>query len=66
LLSKPPKFIVDENGRKVSVIVDIETFEQLMSELEDFYDNLLIDQSIGEETVPLEQFIAEEDQRRGL
>ena len=53
-LRRKPRFIVDEKGKKVEAILDIETYRELMRRLEDFNDNLLIDETIGEDTVPWE------------
>lgn len=33
----PTQFIIDETGKKTGVILDIETFQKLIDELEDFY-----------------------------
>ena len=33
----PIQFVVDKTGKKTAVILDIETFQHLMDELEDFY-----------------------------
>lgn len=33
----PTHFIVDKTGKKTAVILDIETFQHLIDELEDFY-----------------------------
>jgi|GEM_PF-1876273 len=65
-LRRPPRYIVDENGRKVEAVIDIESFQELMRRLEDFNDNRLIDETLGEETVPLEDVLREEDTLRGM
>ena len=33
-----PQFIVDENGNKTAVILDLKFFNKLLEELEDLYD----------------------------
>ncbi len=33
----PAQFIVDQNGKKTAVVLDIKTFESLVDQLEDFY-----------------------------
>ncbi len=32
-----PQYIIDKTGKKTGVILDIQTFEKLLSELEDIY-----------------------------
>jgi hypothetical protein len=54
-LRRKPRFIVDEKGKKVEAILDIDSYRELMRKLEDYNDNLLIDETIGEETVPWEE-----------
>ena len=50
-LRRRPRFIMDEKGNKVEAILDIGTYQELMRKLEDFNDNLLIDETLSEETV---------------
>ena len=64
-LRRRPRFIVDEQGNKVEAILDIETYRELMRKLEDFNDNLLIEETLGEKTIPLEDVLREEDRLRG-
>ncbi|MFH1644236.1 MAG: hypothetical protein ABIA74_03610 [bacterium] len=33
-----PQYIVDSNGKKTSVVLDLKTFASLVEELEDLYD----------------------------
>ena len=61
-----PRFIVDENGNQTDVILDIETYRNLSRIIEDMIDNRLIDETLGEETFPLDKVLREEDLRRGL
>ena len=35
-----PRYIVDENGKKTEVVLDISTFEQILENLEDLYFGL--------------------------
>jgi PHD/YefM family antitoxin component YafN of YafNO toxin-antitoxin module len=39
-----PKFVYDENGKKVGVVLDPKEFEKLVNELEDYQDYELIQQ----------------------
>ena len=50
-----PKFIVNEKGKKISVVLDIKTYNQLIEELEDIIDNRLMDEVENEPTVPWEE-----------
>lgn len=59
------RYVVDENGKRVSVILDVEEYERLIEALEDLEDVRLYDeakaaQERGEyEVVPLEQAMRE-------
>ncbi len=59
------RYIVDENGKRVSVVLPIEEYERLIEALEDLEDIRLYDeakaaQERGEsEVVPLEQAMQE-------
>ena len=33
----PAQFIIDQNGKKTAVLLDIKVFESLVEQLEDFY-----------------------------
>ncbi|NQS97950.1 MAG: hypothetical protein HQ591_05810 [candidate division Zixibacteria bacterium] len=66
LFQHPPQYIVDSKGKKVGVILDMDTFREMMEALEDLYDNRLMDEVEDEETMPLEYVLRDEDERRGL
>jgi len=34
-MPKTPKFLTDEHGKKISVVLDIEEYEKMLEELED-------------------------------
>ena len=59
----PPKerFIVDENGQRVSVLLDIKDYRQLLEDLEEFEAIRAYDaaKASGDEAVPLEQALVE-------
>ena len=59
-----PKFITNEKGRRTAVILDIESYKRLMRIQEDREDNRLINETLGKETFPLEDVIAELDLER--
>ena len=59
------RYIVDENGKRVSVILPVEEYERLMEELEELEDIRLYDEAKaeiereGSEVIPLEQAMRE-------
>lgn len=61
-----PRYLVDENGRRVSVILDIKEYEKLLADLEELQDIRAYDEAMasGEVAIPLEQAL-EEIERSG-
>jgi hypothetical protein len=60
-------FIVDENGSRVGVVLDIADYRKLLEDLEELdairaYDGA---RAAGDEAIPFEEAIAEIEQRRG-
>lgn len=60
------RYVIDENGEKVSVILDIDDFNRIREELEELdamkaYDRA---KASGEEEIPFEQAIAEIEKKR--
>ena len=55
------RFIVDENGQCIGVLLDIEDYRQLLEDLEDLEAIRAYDaaKASGDEAVPLEQAFAE-------
>ncbi|MDR3646537.1 MAG: hypothetical protein P4L22_03275 [Candidatus Babeliales bacterium] len=45
-----PQFIVDQNGKKTGVIMNIETFEELIEKIEDLYFGSLAHQNLPDKT----------------
>lgn len=45
-----PQFIVDQNGKKTGVIMNIETFEELIEKIEDLYFGSLAHQNLQDKT----------------
>ena len=54
-------FIVDENGQRVGVLLDIEDYRQLLAEVEELEAIRAYDaaKASGDEAIPLEQALAE-------
>ena len=55
------RFIVDENGQRVGVLLDIEAYRQLLGDVEELEAIRAYDaaKASGDEAVPLEQALAE-------
>jgi hypothetical protein len=55
------RFIVDENGQRVGVLLDIEDYRRLLEDLEELEAIRAYDaaKASGDEAVPLEQALAE-------
>jgi len=55
------RFIVDENGQRVGVVLDIEDYRQLLEDVEELEAIRAYDaaKASGDEAVPLEQAFAE-------
>lgn len=45
-----PQFIVDKNGKKTGVIMNIETFEELIEKIEELYFGALAHQGMQDKT----------------
>ncbi|NQU04485.1 MAG: hypothetical protein HQ568_00220 [Calditrichaeota bacterium] len=52
IIQKPRQYIVDEKGDRVGIVLDIETYRQMMELLEDAFDVQLINETLGEPTIP--------------
>ena len=61
MLTLKERFIVDENGQRVGVLLDIEDYRQLLAEVEELEAIRAYDaaKASGDEAVPLEQALAE-------
>ena len=66
MISLQERFVVDEHGRRLSVLLDIETYRRLLEELEELetlraYD---VAKASGDETITFEDAVAEIEQNR--
>lgn len=61
-----PQFVVDGQGKRVKVILDVAEFEKLLEELEDLEDVRAYDRAKAEggEAIPYEQARAEIEKNR--
>jgi PHD/YefM family antitoxin component YafN of YafNO toxin-antitoxin module len=60
------KFIVDDKGKRVGVVLDIEEYEKILDELDELdairaYDEA---KASGEEAIPLDQALREIERKR--
>lgn len=62
------RYIVDAEGNRVSVVLDIDTYQQLLEALEELEDIIAYDEAkaSGEIPIPLDQAIAEIEQERAV
>ena len=60
------RYVVDENGTRVSVQLDVEDYQRLLGELEELESLRAYDaaKASGDEAIPFEQAIAEIDRNR--
>jgi hypothetical protein len=60
------RFIIDEKGRRIGVLLDIEDYQKLLEELEELEAIWAYDaaKASGDEVLPLEQALAEIEQDR--
>lgn len=60
------RFLVDAEGTRVGVMLDMQTYEQLLETIEELEDIVASDaaKASGETPIPLEQAIAEMERER--
>lgn len=66
MIALQERFVVDESGRRVSVLLDIEAYHRLLEELEELEALRAYDaaKASGDEAIPFEQAVAEIEQNR--
>ena len=66
MLQPKERFIVDENGQRLGVLLDIEDYQRLLEELEELEAVRAYDaaKASGDEVLPLEQALAEIEKDR--
>jgi PHD/YefM family antitoxin component YafN of YafNO toxin-antitoxin module len=61
------RYVTDEKGERVGVILDVREYERLMGALEDLADLRAADETLEEELLPLDEAVNEmEEERRRL
>jgi hypothetical protein len=66
VLTIKERYVVDESGARISVVLDIEDYERLLAELEELESIRAYDaaKASAEEPIPFEQAVAEIEQDR--
>ena len=66
MLSVKEQYIIDENGQRVSVVLEIGAYQKLLEELEELESIRAYDQakSRDDETIPFEQAVEEIERDR--
>jgi len=66
MIENEEHYVVDKNGRRTAVLLDIEAYRRLLNELEDLESLYAYDRakSSGGEVIPFEQAVAEIEQNR--
>ena len=66
MLQPKERFLVDENGQRIGVLLDIEDYQRLLEELEELEAIRAYDaaKASGDEVLPLEQALAEIEKDR--
>ena len=66
MLQPKERFIVDENGQRIGVLLNIEDYQKLLEELEELEAIRAYDaaKASGDEVLPLEQALAEIEKDR--
>lgn len=66
MLTIKERYVVDESGARISVVLDIEDYERLLAELEELESIRAYDaaKASAEEPIPFEQAVAEIEQDR--
>jgi hypothetical protein len=61
MITLKERFIVDENGQRVGVLLDIEDYRRLLEDVEELQAIRAYDaaKASGDEAIPLEQALAE-------
>ncbi len=60
------RFVVDEDGKRTAILLDIEEYNKLLEELEELESIRAFDaaRSSGDEAIPVDQAVAEIEKQR--
>ena len=67
MVTMQEQYLTDREGKRVGVVLDLEQFQQIIEELEELEDIRAYDAAMasGDEVIPINQAIAEIEQKRG-
>jgi hypothetical protein len=65
-MKRPTRFLTNENGEKIAVIIEIEEYKKILEELEDLDDIRAYDEAkaSGETPIPVDDAIARIEKAR--
>jgi len=65
-MKKPKRFLTNDKGERLAVVIEIEEYEKLLAELEDLHDIRAYDEAkaSGEVPIPLDEAISEIKKKR--
>lgn len=65
-MSEPPRFITDDTGNRIAVILDLKRYEELLEAMEDLDDIRAFDaaKAAEDKAIPFEQAVREIEQER--
>ena len=60
------RFVIDEDGKRTAILLDVEEYNKLLEELEELESIRAFDaaKSSGDEAIPFEQAVAEIEKQR--
>lgn len=69
MITLKERYLVDENGNRVGVLLDMADYHKLLEDLEELesiraYDAAIRLRRIGDETIPFEQAVTEIERKR--
>ncbi len=66
MATRPQRYVVDEGGNRIAVLLDIAEYERLLEEIDELEATHAYDtaKAAGDEFIPLDQALAEIDEER--
>lgn len=67
-MAREVRYLVDEQGRRIGVVLDPDEYERILQELEELESIRAYDaaKASGDEAIPFEQAVAEIEKEKGL
>jgi PHD/YefM family antitoxin component YafN of YafNO toxin-antitoxin module len=65
-IKKDPQYITDKKGKKLSVVISISQYEQMLEEIEELEDIRIYDavKAKKEKTIPFEQYLQQRRRKK--